>query len=61
MKYFLLSLLSALSLSLIAQTIIVDENFDMDNKKWVIEKGEKVDYLLKKGNYTIKPHTDGSY
>ena len=61
MKYFLLNLLSALSLSLIAQTIIVDENFDMDNKKWVIEKGEKVDYLLKKGNYTIKPHTDGSY
>ncbi len=61
MKYFLLNLLSALSLSLIAQTIIVDENFDMDNKKWVIEKGDKVDYLLKKGNYTIKPHTDGSY
>ena len=61
MKYFLLSLLSALSLPLIAQTIIVDENFDTDNKKWVIEKGDKVDYLLKKGNYTIKPHTDGSY
>jgi OmpA-OmpF porin, OOP family len=61
MKYFLLCLLSALSFSLIAQTIIVDENFDMDNKKWVIEKGEKVDYLLKKGNYTIKPHIDGRY
>ena len=61
MKYFLLSLLSALSLSLIAQTIIVDENFDTDNKKWVIEKGDKVDYLLKKGNYSIKPHADGSY
>jgi outer membrane protein OmpA-like peptidoglycan-associated protein len=61
MKYFLLSLLSALSVALIAQTTIVDENFVTDNKKWVIEKGDKVYYLLKKGNYSIKPHADGSY
>ena len=61
MKYFLLSIFCSFLFSAISQTIVVDENFDIDNKKWVIEKGDKVDYLLKKGNYIIKPHEDGRY
>jgi len=61
MKYFLLSLLCVLTATLFAQTTIVEENFDVNNKKWVIEKGDKVDYLLKKGNYSIKPKVDGRF
>ena len=61
MKYFLLSIFCSFLFSAFSQTIVVDEHFDSDNKKWLIEKGKEVDYLLKKGNYTIKPHVDGRF
>ena len=58
MKSFFLCFFGLIAIFVKAQTIVIDENFETDNKKWPVEKGNQADYQVKKGNYTIKSHLD---
>ena len=61
MRYLLLFLFCSFSLSCFAQKVILDENFDVDNKNWVLKKNKEISYELKKGNYVITPISDEKY
>ena len=61
MRYLLLFLVFNFSLSGFAQKVILDENFDVDNTNWVLEKNKEISFLLEKGNYVMTPISDGKY
>ena len=45
MRYLLLFLVFNFSLSGFAQKVILDENFDVDNTNWVLEKNKEISNL----------------